>query len=84
VRRHPDDVETLFAYARARQQVPEPNDRHLADTLGLLRRVLTLSPTHMQASESLLVLYEERGHMIEALQLSQGHTQARQQEPRLR
>ena len=71
LRRHPDDVESLLAYATARRQVPEPNNRHISDALGLLRRVLVLNPQHVQASESLLELYQQCGLMTEGLQLAQ-------------
>src|SRR4051812_26416122 len=41
VQRHPNDSDTLWSYAQARQQVPEPDGRHLSDALSLYRRVLS-------------------------------------------
>ena len=35
VRRHPDDAQVLFKYATARQEVPEPNTRHIGDAMSL-------------------------------------------------
>ncbi|HYO07776.1 MAG TPA: tetratricopeptide repeat protein [Tepidisphaeraceae bacterium] len=70
VRRHPEDVDALFAYARARQQVPEPNGKHISEALALFRRVLNLSPRNVPAAEALLRLYQDHGLATEALQLS--------------
>jgi tetratricopeptide (TPR) repeat protein len=69
VRRHPDDVEALLAYARARVQVVEPTGRHISEALGIFRRALSLNPHHVSGAESLLRLYEQCRFWTESLQL---------------
>jgi tetratricopeptide (TPR) repeat protein len=70
VNRHPEDADVLFAYAQARQQVSEPENKHLLETLALLRRVHRLSPDNEQASKALLDLCQAVGFDSELLQFS--------------
>ena len=40
LRRHDEDTEILYAYARARLEVPEPRDRHVSSAISALRHLL--------------------------------------------
>src|SRR5687768_12197886 len=65
VRLHPDDVDTLFAYARARLGAPEPDGKHLVDGISLMRRVRGLDPGHAAVTNELLELYGQVGWVTE-------------------
>jgi Tfp pilus assembly protein PilF len=65
LRRHPDDVEALLAYARARREVTEPDGKHLVDAASILRRVRGRRPDHAAATEALLDLYGQVGWVTE-------------------
>ncbi len=65
IRRHPNDVDALYAYARARRAVVEPDGKHIADTVSLLRRVRGLRPDHAAATDALLDIYSQAGWTTE-------------------
>lgn len=70
VSRHPDDAAVLHQYALARENVREPNGKHLRDAMGMYRRVLAMQPAHEEAATRLLTLYDQHGMTAEALELS--------------
>ncbi|WP_428939608.1 tetratricopeptide repeat protein [Fontivita pretiosa] len=67
LQRNPDDPQALFAYARARARVGEINDKHVAQAMALLRRLLELKPDHAEARAELLELCLRAGFMTEVL-----------------
>src|SRR5688572_2681500 len=42
LQRHPDDAEALYAYAQARENVEEPENKHLAQAMRLYVRLLDM------------------------------------------
>ncbi len=71
LQRHPEDMEVSLAYAKARQEVPRPNGRHLTDAIAVLRRVITSEPDNLEAGRTLLKLYTRVGYITEAAELAQ-------------
>lgn len=69
---HPNDVEALLKYATARAQVPEPNGKHITQSLAFLRRILELKPDYAEARGQLLELYTQYGLNTEVLALTDG------------
>src|SRR5690606_25216397 len=67
VNHNPKDAQALYQYAQARQQVPEPQAKHILDAVSLYRRVLDLDPTHQEARLKLLDLYTSIGYGNEAV-----------------
>ena len=61
-------VKTLYQYARARQQVPEPNGAHVRQAIEHLRRVVDRRPEHTEAQRDLLELYTKAGFNTEAVE----------------
>ena len=57
VQQHSDDAEALFALARARLEVPDPQGRQLGMGVQYLRQTLAADPDHLDAAHELLELY---------------------------
>ena len=57
VQRHTEDAEALYALARARMQVPDPQNRQLAMGAQYLRQTIAADPTQLDAAHELLDLY---------------------------
>ncbi len=68
VSEHPNDVQAVYAYARARLEVAEPSGSHLYRALGALRRVVEAKPEHEAARRRLLKLYLRVGSASQALE----------------
>jgi tetratricopeptide (TPR) repeat protein len=68
--RRQTDVETLFAFGKARSRVEVPGDRHLIEAIGYFRRGLELEPGNMAARHELLELYSDAGYNGEAIALA--------------
>ena len=68
--RYPADVDCLLFYAKARQQVEEPNSRNLGEAIALYQRVLELRPELPEAQKNLLDLYNQVGYNAEAIKLA--------------
>jgi len=65
-----EDVEALHAYALARKNVPLPNNKHVQQSMGFLRRVVELDPDHPEAPHDLLEAYLTAGFGQETLTLA--------------
>jgi Flp pilus assembly protein TadD/Tfp pilus assembly protein PilF len=63
-----NDLEALRALAQARPHVEEPNGAHIAQTIGLFRRILVLDPTDDSSRRELMELYVKVGWATDALQ----------------
>ena len=61
VQRHPDDPESLYAYAQAREQVEEPDNSHIGQAIRLYLRVLDKQRDNDEARHKLLDLYVRTG-----------------------
>lgn len=72
--RNKDDLEALLPYAVARQHVELPNNKHITDSMKLLRRVLELDPNNAEARRALLALYVRTGQTPEILSTTEGRT----------
>ena len=72
LQRHDEDaeVDTLYAYADCRLNVPVPNDRHITQGITLMERVLEKDPAHADGIETLLELRLAVGQTLEALALT--------------
>src|SRR5918993_3945697 len=46
--RYPKDPEAMLYYAKARENVPEPDNRHLPHAMGMLRELLELEPANAE------------------------------------
>lgn len=68
VQRYGSDADALYEYAQAREKVPEPNSRHIGQSIALYRQFLSLRPTHLEARRRLLTLYVEFGFNQEAIE----------------
>jgi len=66
-----DDAEALFEYARARRNVPLPNNKHVGQAIGHLLQVLSVDPSHRKAQIELLDLYTLAGYGQETLDLAE-------------
>ena len=73
VRQHNDDAEALYALARARMQVPDPQNQQLAMGVQYLRQTVAADPTRLDAAHELLDLYllQPRSLESEILNLSE-------------
>jgi tetratricopeptide (TPR) repeat protein len=67
LRRYPEDVDALVAYARIRPLVKEPNRQHLQDTMVVLRHLLSLRPEMQEQRRALLRMYGDYGYAAEAV-----------------
>ena len=67
VQRNGEDAEALYQYAQARERVPEPNAKHIAQAIAFYRQVLNLEPGRHPARRRLLSLYVDYGMNAEAL-----------------
>ena len=67
LQRHPEDVDVLVAYARARPLIAAPENAHLTQTIIALRYLLRIEPDRMTERRSLLNLYVRAGYAAEAL-----------------
>ena len=65
--KHPEDVDVLYEYSKARREVEAPRGQHLLQTVGVLRRVLDLNPDHDEARHDLMKLYVLLGYTTETL-----------------
>ncbi len=70
LRRHDQDVEALYEYARARRRIEAPRGRHLTEAIGVLQRVVDLAPSHADAQHDLLDLYSFCGYNHETIDLA--------------
>ena len=73
MRQHNNDAEALYALARARMQVPDPQNQQLAMGVQYLRQTLAADPTQLDAAHELLELYltQPRSLESEILKLSE-------------
>lgn len=67
VQRNDEDVEALYQYAQAREQVPEPDGKHIVQAIAVYRQLLALQPARTDARRRLLNLYVDYGFDKEAL-----------------
>jgi predicted Zn-dependent protease len=67
VQRHPDDVDTLLPYARARKNVEEPDGKHLVDAMRVYRRILDLKHDDVDAARDLIEIYQANGFDTETV-----------------
>ena len=68
--RNPEDVDVLLLYAKARENVEQPNGQHLGQAIALYQRALQLRPGTPQAREHLLELYPAVGFNTETIALA--------------
>jgi tetratricopeptide (TPR) repeat protein len=68
VQRNASDVDALYQYAQARENVPAPNTRHIGQSIALHRQLLSLRPGHSEARRRLMGLYVDYGFNQEALE----------------
>lgn len=66
-----DDPEALFAYANARAEIAQPNNKHIPQAIALLRRILETNPGHADAQGKLLKLYLRAGYAQESLGMAE-------------
>jgi tetratricopeptide (TPR) repeat protein len=71
VGREKEDVEALYAYGYSRAEIEEPNNRHIAEAIGVFRRVIEIDPNHAQTQKKLLELFMMAGYFPEAIELSE-------------
>lgn len=72
LQRYPEDADTIYLYAQARQGVEEPDGKHVRQAISLYRRLLSLRPDHNDGRLKLLDLYVKSGLNTEALDLTAG------------
>ena len=65
-----EDTEALFAYAKARRNIPLPNYKHQQQAIALLLATLKIEPGHHAGQRELLDLYDEIGYGQETLTLA--------------
>ena len=63
--RNPEDAEVLYEYSQARRKVESTKGQHLLQTVGVLRRVITMRPEHDDARHDLMELYVMLGYATE-------------------
>ena len=69
IQREPSDEPVLVAYAKARIKVPAPENRHVLETIGVLRALLQRYPdTHPDERRTLLELFAKTGYVTETLE----------------
>ena len=66
-----NDAEALYEYARARLNLPLPNNKHVQQAIGFLIRAVEIDPTLAAAQHELLDLYLMAGYGQETLNLAQ-------------
>lgn len=67
LRRRPDDIQALAAYAHSRELAEEPNGQHLTETIVALKMLIGLDPNQMDARHHLLELYSRLERRPEAI-----------------
>lgn len=70
VQSYPDDIEALYAYARAMRHVPGQGRAGLLEAVRLCRRALELQPQHVGVGHELISVYSELGFATETIALA--------------
>jgi tetratricopeptide (TPR) repeat protein len=66
-RKYPNDIEALYYFALARQNVPEPDGGNLLEAASLWRQYVDVKPDDIEARRRLLDLYLNLGFNSESL-----------------
>jgi tetratricopeptide (TPR) repeat protein len=66
LRRYPNDVDAMAAYAHSRPKIHQANGEELADTQRVLRNLLRLAPDRVAERRQLMLIYFQFGMMTEA------------------
>ena len=78
----PDDAEARFYYARAREQVADPDGKHIREAIWNYRRVVELQPDHVEARYRLLDLYAQQHYFPETIDAANGILERKKDDPR--
>lgn len=70
LQRHPDDMQTLYLYSKARLQATESNGSHFVQTINVLKRIVETQPQHVEARRDLLDLYQKVNYLTETIELA--------------
>ena len=68
--RNQDDIEALLAFAEVRSRVPDVNNRHTIEAIGLYRAALRLDQVNREALEQILQLYMQIGRRPEHMEIA--------------
>ncbi|MFN7314413.1 MAG: hypothetical protein ACK5ZG_09685 [Phycisphaerae bacterium] len=69
LKRNDGDLDALLAYAKARENIEEPDGAHIKQALDIYQKVQSLSPSD-ETAEHLLELYQVAGYLPEARDLA--------------
>ncbi len=68
--RNQADAEALFAYAKSRSRIEEPNHKEISEAIFAFKRYLDLKPDDLEARHLLMDLYVKAGNSNEASDLA--------------
>ncbi|MCH7961809.1 MAG: hypothetical protein IIC49_05695, partial [Planctomycetes bacterium] len=61
------DAEVMLAFAKARQRIPQENNRHLSFAIRVANEVLVAEPDNQEALHILIDLYRQLGYRTELM-----------------